>query len=198
MAKIGIKEQQRREMREKTAGTPKARVDTKAASDLAAAAAKDANAAADALFCSYPACKCVVQTSTSEPEPKCPKGLTKPEPKKAAAKPKVEAKEARPEKENVMRKKEKKKSAPRTAVKGKTSAPKKVDRSPLAVGTFIAAAGAEGVAMSDIEKKFVMDAHPLRAKIYDARHKLGFDIKHDAKAKRYLGNAPKATKEKAA
>jgi hypothetical protein len=25
--------------------------------------------------CSYPRCKCIVSTSTSQPEPECPKGL---------------------------------------------------------------------------------------------------------------------------
>jgi len=25
--------------------------------------------------CTYPRCKCIVSTSTSQPEPKCPKGL---------------------------------------------------------------------------------------------------------------------------
>lgn len=26
-------------------------------------------------YCSYPDCKCIVSTSTSQPEPECPKGL---------------------------------------------------------------------------------------------------------------------------
>lgn len=32
-------------------------------------------------YCTYPKCKCVVSTSTSQPEPVCPKGL-EPEPVK--------------------------------------------------------------------------------------------------------------------
>lgn len=64
-----------------------------------------------------------------------------------------------------------------------------VDRSPLAVGTFIAREG--GASMAELEKQFKMDAHPLRAKIHDARHKLGFAITHDAKQGRYFGKEPK-------
>lgn len=30
--------------------------------------------------CQYPNCKCIVSTSTSQPEPICPKGLPKEEP----------------------------------------------------------------------------------------------------------------------
>lgn len=67
---------------------------------------------------------------------------------------------------------------------------KKVDRSPLAVGTFIAAGGTDGVTMAAIEKRFKMDAHPLRAKIFAARHKLGFAIEHDPKRGVYVGTAP--------
>lgn len=66
----------------------------------------------------------------------------------------------------------------------------KVDRSPLAVGTFIVAAGAAGAPMADIEKRFVMDAHPLRAKIFAARHTLGFKIDFDREKKAYVGAYP--------
>lgn len=64
-----------------------------------------------------------------------------------------------------------------------------VDRSPLAVGTFIARKG--GASMAELEKAFKMDAHPLRAKIHDARHKLGFKIDYDAEKNRYFGAEPK-------
>lgn len=67
-----------------------------------------------------------------------------------------------------------------------------VDRSPMTVGTYIAEAGAVGRAMADVEKKFDMDAHPLRAKIFAARHELGFKIDYDAKTKRYVGTPPKS------
>lgn len=71
-----------------------------------------------------------------------------------------------------------------------------VDRSPLAVGTFIARAG--GASMADLEKQFKMDAHPMRAKIHSARHQLGFAINYDAEKGRYFGTEPKHKAAKAA
>lgn len=102
-----------------------------------------------------------------------------------------------------------KKSAARAKVKDKTQAKKpagvkkpkterKVDRRPLTIGTFISAAGDKGVTMAQIEKKFDMDAHPLRAKIFTAKHTLGFTITYDHKGKRYTGAAPATPKENAA
>jgi hypothetical protein len=37
--------------------------------------AKDEPKNAEPVRCTYPRCRCVVSTSTSEPEPACPKGL---------------------------------------------------------------------------------------------------------------------------
>lgn len=65
------------------------------------------------------------------------------------------------------------------------------DRSPLAVGTFIVAAGPAGRPMAELEKEFGIDAHPMRSKIFAARHEHGFTIDYDAKAKAYVGQAPK-------
>lgn len=66
------------------------------------------------------------------------------------------------------------------------------DRSPLAVGNAIVAGGEKGIAMLDLVKRFGVEAHPMRSKIHDAKHKLGFTIEYDAVEKRYVGSAPKA------
>lgn len=71
-------------------------------------------------------------------------------------------------------------------------APKVVDRSPLAVGTFIARDG--GASMAELEQQFQMDAHPLRSKIFSARHGLKFAITYDAAKGRYFGKPPKRGK----
>lgn len=65
------------------------------------------------------------------------------------------------------------------------------DRSPLAIGTFMAAGGATGRSMDAICEKFDMDAHPMRTKIFIARHELGFQVEYDAKRKVYITKAPK-------
>lgn len=86
-----------------------------------------------------------------------------------------------------------KRPAARAAAKSpkKTAAPKAGgERSPLAVAEFICAGGAGGVAMADLEKKFGIEAHPMRSKIHAARHELGYAIEFDAKAKRYVGKPP--------
>lgn len=94
-------------------------------------------------------------------------------------------------------KKAKKKPAPKAKAKvppkkvraaKKIASAKGVDRSPLTVGTFITRDG--GCSMAELEKKFRMDAHPLRSKIHAAKHKLGFTIGYDAKTKLYSGHAP--------
>lgn len=95
-----------------------------------------------------------------------------------------------------MRAKTTKKAPPRSAAKGKT-APAKIDRSPLAVGNFIAAGGLAGVTMGDLAKEFGIEAHPMRSKIFSARHELKFKIRFDAKTSRYVGSSPKQ-KQKAA
>ena len=56
------------------------------------------------------------------------------------------------------------------------------------VGDFICRDG--GCTMAELEKNFGIEAHPMRAKIHYAKHKLGYDIKHDGE--RYSGTAPKA------
>lgn len=112
------------------------------------------------------------------------------EPAASAPLAKPAADEAVTKESGAMRtKKAKKTSGGRTAVKGKTSG-KKSDRSPLAVGTFIAAAGEKGVTMDQIVKKFGIEAHPMRAKIHAAKHELGFTVEYDHKAKRYTAKAP--------
>ncbi len=64
-----------------------------------------------------------------------------------------------------------------------------VDRSPLAIGEFISRPG--GASMAEIEERFQMAAHPLRTKIFTARHQLKFAITYDPVKKRYFGKAPK-------
>ena len=71
----------------------------------------------------------------------------------------------------------------------KVASAKGVDRSPLTVGTFITRDG--GCSMAELEKEFKMEAHPLRSKIWTAKHVLGFTIEYDAKEKRYTGTAPR-------
>jgi catalase (peroxidase I) len=105
-----------------------------------------------------------------------------------AAKPK-------PEKPKSTAKPKAAKKAAKAKVQKKTAA--KVDRSPATIGDFIVAAGEAGVEMSAIEKKFKMDAHPLRSKIFTARHKLGYHIEYVETTKRYVGRAPAAAKEAA-
>ena len=114
---------------------------------------------------------------------------------------------ARPAEESGVSKKTKKKAAaPKAKAKtkpaAKAAAPKKVaaakgvDRRPLTVGTFITRPG--GCTMAELEKKFRMDAHPLRSKIHAAKHKLGFSIIYDNEKKIYTGTSPAAKEEKAA
>lgn len=163
--KIGPREQQLRDMRKD--GKPRA------------------VSAQPAEVCTYPRCRCIVSTSTSQPEPDCPKGLPK-QPPRLDEKPKAQP---APKKESDVSKPKKK------ATKAKAAKPKKtkvVDRSPLAVGTFIVAAGAQGVTMAALEKKFDMDGHPLRSKIHAAKHTIGFTIEYDAARKVYTGTAPHA------
>lgn len=118
----------------------------------------------------------------------------------AAKKPKAPA-SAKPE-ESPLKTKTKKKAKAKSAARrtaSKTTAPKRArrtldpnkDRSPLAVGTFIVAAGPEGRKMVELEKEFGIDAHPMRTKIFVARHEHGFTIEYDTKAKAYVGQAPK-------
>lgn len=51
-------------------------------------------------------------------------------------------------------------STPATANKGRKPV------TALEVAQYIAAAGEQGVAMADLEKKYKIDAHPMRAKIH--------------------------------
>lgn len=142
-------------------------------------------------FCIYPRCKCIASTSTGQPDVECPLGRPPgpPAEQKAQAKPAPQSK-----KESKLSK-----AKPvRTAAKAKAKAkpvPKKsakagVDRSPLAVGNFIVAGGTDGVTMAQLVEKFDMEAHPMRSKIFTARHTLKFNIKHDDKNGRYIGKAP--------
>lgn len=67
-------------------------------------------------------------------------------------------------------------------------------RSPLAVATFIAASPT-GVSMAELEAKFGIEAHPMRSKIFAARHDLGFTIDYEKREgdeeKRYYATPPK-------
>lgn len=47
-----------------------------------------------------------------------------------------------------------------------------------------------GASMAELEKKFGIDAHPMRAKIFYVKHTLGYDI--ESKDGRYHGTPPKA------
>lgn len=112
-----------------------------------------------------------------------------------------------PEQESVMAtKKATKKAAQKKASPQKKAPPQKaaarttaagLDRSPRAVGEFICSYGAAGCPMADLVAQFKMEAHPMRSKIFAARHELGFQVEHDAKRKVYVGKPPKAAKAKA-
>lgn len=116
----------------------------------------------------------------------------------AAKKPKAPA-SAKPEESPLKTKKKAKAKSAARRTASKTTAPKRArrtldpnkDRSPLAVGTFIVAAGPEGRKMVELEKEFGIAAHPMRTKIFVARHEHGFTIEYDTKAKAYVGQAPK-------
>jgi hypothetical protein len=119
-------------------------------------------------------------------------GAGKTKPRAAVpAKPEAQAEPA-PKKESDARKPKKKNAAARKPAKGKTAPVGKIDRSPLAVGNFIAGGGNAGVAMADLVKEFGIEAHPMRTKIFQARHDLKFKIEFDTETKRYVGSAPKA------
>lgn len=47
-----------------------------------------------------------------------------------------------------------------------------------------------GASMKELETAFKIEAHPMRAKIYFAKHTLGYAIEHDGE--RYQGTRPKA------
>ena len=117
---------------------------------------------------------------------------------------KVEPPASPAEESGVSKKKPAKKAAPKAKAKPpkiaksakKITSAKGVDRRPLTVGTFITRPG--GCTMAELEKKFRMDAHPLRSKIHAAKHKLGFSIIYDNEKKIYTGTSPAAKEEKAA
>lgn len=101
-----------------------------------------------------------------------------------------------PEKMAVLhdRKAAKKKTRPKSgsalaSVVARTKPAKKIDRSPLAVGTFVCRDG--GCTMEQLVKRFGIEAHPMRTKIHAAKHELGFKIEYDRETKRYTGTAPK-------
>jgi hypothetical protein len=61
-------------------------------------------------------------------------------------------------------------------------------RSPVTIAEFIVASG--GATMAQLEEKFGIKAHPMRSKLFSARHDFGYAIDYDAKAKRYSASAP--------
>lgn len=74
---------------------------------------------------------------------------------------------------------------------GKKRAKRKISRSPLAVGTYIVE---RSPTPAQLERHFKSAMHPLRARIYDARHKLGFSIDWNPAEGRYVGKPPQAKK----
>lgn len=86
--------------------------------------------------------------------------------------------------------KAKAKKKPKRASKKRVIQANKLDRSPLAVGTFIVGGGDNGRTMEALEKHFGIEAHPMRSKIFAARHEHGFTIDYHARAKAYVGTAP--------
>lgn len=82
--------------------------------------------------------------------------------------------------------KEKKTKAPKIEAAKKAKAPKKGVPA-TEVADFICRAG--GASMAELEKKFGIEAHPMRAKIFYAKHELGYAIENADG--RYTGTAPK-------
>ena len=197
MAKIGAREQQLRAMR-----TVTAKPVTRTELDQALAAAQGRGLDAALLGANLP-----TASAAAEPSKENDVTLTelataieapKPTPKPAPAKPAARKAAKAPEKAKDAKKAaparkvaRAAKKAPAKPAKGNAAAPKGGERSPLAVGTFMAAAGAAGRTMEAICKKFDMDAHPMRTKIFIARHDLGFQVEYDAKRKVYVAKAPK-------
>lgn len=83
--------------------------------------------------------------------------------------------------------KEKKTKAPKIEAAKKAKAPKKGVPA-TEVADFICRAG--GASMAELEKKFGIEAHPMRAKIFYAKHELGYAIENADG--RYTGTPPKA------
>jgi len=155
MAKIGVKEAERRAMREQRAKDQTTR----------------------AMIAAVDGPKKV------QPPPAVPATKESSVSKKKAKKAAPKAKAKKPPK--IVRTK----AAAAAAKKAKAAKPG-VDRRPLSVGTFITRPG--GCTMAELEREFKMNAHPLRSKIFTAKHVLGFTIEYDAKEKRYTGTAPRA------
>lgn len=104
-------------------------------------------------------------------------------------------------KDPTMKKPKTKKTAPKRkiAAKVKTAKAPKIEAAKKAkapkkgipateVADFICRA--PGASMAELEKKFGIEAHPMRAKIFYAKHKLGYVIEN--KDGRYSGTPPKA------
>lgn len=67
-------------------------------------------------------------------------------------------------------------------------------RSPQKIADFMARP--QGASMAELEKEFGIDAHPMRSKIFAARHDLGYTVAHEKREgdteKRYYATPPKA------
>lgn len=107
-----------------------------------------------------------------------------------AAKRAPRAPRTRGERPVAKKTKAKAKKKPKRASKKRVIQANKLDRSPLAVGTFIVGGGDNGRTMEALEKHFGIEAHPMRSKIFAARHEHGFTIDYHARAKAYVGTAP--------
>jgi len=111
------------------------------------------------------------------------------EPKKtAAAKPTAKQKESGVKKSSIKKavKAAKQKPTPKAKIKAKGRG-KRAGVPALDVAAFVCRK--EGASMAEMEKKFGIDAHPMRAKIFYIRHELGYKV--ETKDGRYFGTEPR-------
>jgi hypothetical protein len=84
----------------------------------------------------------------------------------------------------------KKRAAPKLAAAAKKTAAARAARERAGdVAEFVSRPG--GASMEELTKKFGIEAHPMRAKIYNVRHTLGYAV--EVREGRYYGTPPAAS-----
>jgi hypothetical protein len=83
----------------------------------------------------------------------------------------------------------KKRTVPKLAAAAKKTAAPRQTVSAQAVADFVSRPG--GASMEELTKKFGIEAHPMRAKIYNVRHALGYAV--EVREGRYHGTPPAAS-----
>jgi hypothetical protein len=83
----------------------------------------------------------------------------------------------------------KKRTVPKLAAAAKKTAAPRQTVSAQAVADFVSRPG--GASIEELTKKFGIEAHPMRAKIYNVRHTLGYAV--EVREGRYYGTPPAAS-----